>query len=146
MIKISELFEKYFEKGYKYSITKYFSNSGFWYDILIMRGVGGFKISMNMRTHCMIIFGTANGRGEKAILENMDKLPSEMQEYFLNICRKCNSCRGCIKGVLKNPLTVTVVQRGVKTELCTMFPRHDWERPDRRLIELMFEYHELQEI
>lgn len=111
-----------------------------------MRGIGGFKISFIMRIQGLFVFGTMNGRGEKAMLEQIDKLSPKMQEYFLSICRKCTYCCGCIKGAVKKPFTVTIVQEGVKTELCPMFPRHDWEQLDNKLIDVLFEYHKLQEM
>lgn len=132
--------------GYKYITRPSLTSTFFSFAIIIRKNVGGFIFEYNPRKEWKISFGTFNGIGEKAMLDNFDNLEEDMKEHFISICRPCNGCRGCTKGGKNKVFTVRIKYNGNVSELCPMFPNHCWETIDKALIDRLIRYHDLQEI
>ena len=109
-------------------------------------GVGGFQIGYNPRKYKPFYFGTANGIGGKAMLEDFVNLDGDLQKHFINICRPCNGCRSCVKGGKNEIFKTKVSYNGKEYALCPCFPNHSWDTMDRGLIDLLFKYHDAQNI
>lgn len=140
-----ELTTKCLEKGYKQEINLHFTSTDLNLTIYFKNEVGGFQIGYNSRKYWQFYFGTMNGIGEKAMLEDFEKLDDDMKRHFMNICRRCNGCLACTKGGRNKPYTVRVNYAGKDFNLCPSFPRHAWETLDKELMDILFKYHDLQE-
>ena len=134
------------DKGYKQSIKCDMTATYIGFTISFKNGIGGFQIGYNPRKYKPFQFGTANGIGEKAMLEDFDNLDEDLKEHFINICRPCSSCRNCVKGGKNEMFTTRVSYNGKEYALCPCFPNHSWDTMDRRLIDLLFKYHDAQNI
>jgi len=131
-------------KGYTQSVSCSMTATSTRIAISFSNGVGGFLIHYNPRKYKSFQFGTANGIGEKAMLEDFDNLDEDLQKHFIDICRPCNGCRSCVKGGKNKMFTTTVNYKGTSYNLCPCFPRDSWDRLDRALIDLLFKYHDAQ--
>jgi hypothetical protein len=107
-------------------------------------GVGGFNIAYNNKRRCGILYGTLNGIGQKAMLEDFDNLSDRMKQHHTLICKKCDGCLVCTKGGKNKIFTIYVEYGGESYNLCPMFPRNNWETLDEDLMDKLFEYHALQ--
>jgi len=134
------------DKGYTQSMKCDMTATYIGITISFKNGVGGFQIGYNPRKYKPFQFGTANGIGEKAMLEEFCSLDEDLKEHFINICRTCNGCRGCVKGGKNEMFTTRVSYNGKDYALCPCFPNHGWDTMDRRLIDLLFKYHDAQNI
>lgn len=134
------------KSGYTYNVRTGLSQTDITISIEMKNGVGGFLIVYNPRKTQKVGFGTLNGIGEKAILDNFNNLDNEMKAYFISICRPCHDCFGCTKGGKNKPFTVNVHYNDQDYRLCPMFPNHSWEMIDDALIHRLMKYHELQNI
>ena len=74
-------------------------------------------------------FGLLSGVGEKAMLEDFERLDPALQALFLRICRPCSGCGGCTKSGKNARFTVTVQANGTSHALCPQFPQHEWQKP-----------------
>jgi len=143
---LSVLQKQAIDKGYTQSIECKMTATSIDFTIAFKNGVGGFLIGYNPRKYKPFYFGTMNGIGEKAMLGDFDKLDEDLKEHFINICRPCSSCRGCVKGGKNEMFTTKVSYYGKDYVLCPCFPNHSWDTMDRRLIDLLFKYHDAQNI
>ena len=133
-------------KGYTQSIKCDMTATYIGFTISFKNGVGGFQIGYNPRKYKPFQFGTANGIGEKAMLEDFDNLDEDLKEHFINICRPCSGCRNCVKGGKNEMFTTKVSYNGKDYALCPCFPNHSWDTMDRRFIDLLFKYHDAQNV
>ena len=131
--------------GYVSNVRALLTRTDFSFNVELRRGVGGFLLVFSPRKAVKAGFGTLNGVGEKAMLEDFDNLPPDMKDYFLTICKPCNGCLECTKKGRNKPFTVCVSHNGRQYVLCPLFPRHLWEAPDPQLVRRLMTYHELQE-
>ena len=134
------------DKDYTQSIECKMTATSIDFTISFKNGVGGFQIGYNPRKYKPFYFGTANGIGEKAMLEDFDNLDEDLKEHFVSICRPCNGCLGCTKSGNNKTFTTTVIHNAKEYKLCPCFPCHSWDTMDRRLIDLLFKYHDAQNI
>lgn len=132
------------EEGYTFAIRTVIAQNEIGMSIDMKYGIGGFQIVYNARKTQKVGFGTLNGIGEKAMLEDFNNLDHDMQDHFISICRSCNGCLGCTKGGKNKLFTVKVVYKGENYNLCPMFPNHTWETMDEALVDRLMKYHELQ--
>ena len=133
------------EKGYATSIECSMTLTDLGFAIVFKRGVGGFSIGYRARKYQQFQFGTLNGIGEKAMIEDFGNLDTDMQTHFINICRICNQCLGCTKNGKNQVFTVNVEYKDKSYSLCPSFPNHSWDTIDENLISLLFKYHDAQE-
>ena len=133
-------------KGYKQSVSCDMTATYIGITISFNNGVGGFQIGYNPRKYRPFYFGTANGIEEKSMLEDYENLDPKLKEHFVNICRPCNGCLGCTKSGKTKAFNTAVSFGGKDYSLCPCFPCHSWDTMDRRLIDLLFKYHDAQNI
>ncbi len=132
-------------KRYTFDNRVQLSPTGFDMNIVMNNRVGGFSILYNPRKEQKVGFGTINGIGEKAMLDDFEHLDDDMKEHFINICKPCNGCLTCTKGGKNKIFTVSIIYNGNHHSLCPMFPNHWWETPDQSLVDRLMKYHDLQE-
>lgn len=140
-----DLKNKCLEKGYKQEIQYHFGTSDLCFTIKFANKIGGFLIGYNPQQSYQFYFGTMNGIGEKAIIEDFDNLDNQMKEFFFKICRKCTGCLNCTLNRKIKPVAVNVNYDGKDYNLCTYFPSHLWQSIDEEHINILFKYHDLQE-
>ncbi|MCL2445938.1 MAG: hypothetical protein FWD06_04135 [Oscillospiraceae bacterium] len=133
------------DKGYTQSCVCSMTATSIDFNISFKNAIGGFLIGYNPRKYQPFYFGTINGIGEKAMLDDFDNLDKDLQEHFINICRTCNSCLGCTKGGKNKIFAINVTHDGKDYNLCPCFPRHSWDTIDRGLMDILFKYHDAQE-
>ncbi|MDR1693089.1 MAG: hypothetical protein LBR72_07000, partial [Oscillospiraceae bacterium] len=141
-----KLREQCLKKGYTEAVRFNFGATNFDFSITFNNKVGGFLIGFNPRKSQQFSFGTVNGIGEKAMLEDFDRLGADLQRHFLSICRVCNGCRACEKGGRNKRFAVKITYDGEERTLCPSFPRHSWETLSQELIDTLFAYHDAQEV
>jgi hypothetical protein len=141
---LMELKDKCLEKGYNQEINLHFASTDLGFTIYFRNEVGGFQINYNSRKYWQFSFGTINGIGEKAMLEDFDHLDDDMKQYFVDICRPCSGCLVCTKSGRNKMFTVCANYAGKEYRLCQSFPRHEWETLDSGLVDILFKYHDLQ--
>ncbi len=132
------------QKGYTYDTEVKLGSTDFGMNIMMSTDIGGFRVVYNPRKEDKVRFGTQNGIGEKAMIEHFEDLPQEMQEHFIEICKRCSGCKYCTKGGKNKMFTVNVQFGGEKYHLCPMFPQHEWASLDQALIDRLMVYHDLQ--
>ncbi len=142
---LTELEAECLARGYRPYLFTDFGQTGFGFGLELLRGPGGFRIGYNPRKYWQFCFATKNGIGEKKMLENFASLSPAMQKHFISSCRPCTGCMSCTKGGKAKMFTIHATYEGAEYALCPQFPRHEWEHFDRERMELLFEYHELQE-
>ncbi|MCL1855909.1 MAG: hypothetical protein FWF86_09265 [Clostridia bacterium] len=140
-----EIQNRCLENGYEKIMYCSFGASGFDFSIRFQNKVGGFLIGYNPRKYQPFYFGTINGIGEKAMLEDFDNLDEDLQAHFINICRTCSGCLGCTKGGKNKIFATNVTYEGKEYNLCPSFPCHSWDTIDRGLMDVLFKYHAAQE-
>jgi hypothetical protein len=140
-----ELQEQCLKEGYKISFECYLNATGLGYNIQFRNKVGGFLINYLVRKYQQFTFGTLNGIGEKAMLEDFENIDKDLQNHFVSVCKICNDCLGCTKGGKNKVFTVKVTYDGKERKLCPSFPKHNWNTIDHRLIEVLSKYHVAQE-
>jgi hypothetical protein len=133
------------EKGYARSVECFMTATDISYNILFKNSIGGFIIDYRSRKYRQFGFGTLNGIGEKAMLDDFDNLDKDLQEHFIRICRTCNRCLICTKGGKNKIFTVEVSHGGKTRSLCPSFPQHSWDAYEPGLIETLHKYHAAQE-
>ncbi len=141
---LTNLKSKCYEKGYNYEAKLHFAATDLSLTLCFVNEVGGFQIGYNSRKYWQFSFGTMNGIGEKAMLEDFDQLDDEMKQHFISICRPCSGCLVCTKSGKNKIFTVHVKYIGKDYKLCPSFPCHEWETLNSGLIEILFKYHDLQ--
>lgn len=139
-----ELQNKCMEKGYSRDIRLHFTATDLSFAVCFKTETGGFQIGYSSRKYRQFSFGTMNGIGEKAMLEDFENLDEDMQRHFVGICRPCSGCLSCTKNGKNKIFTVRVHYAGKEHSLCPCFPCHEWETLDGRLAEILFRYHDLQ--
>jgi len=142
---LSELQKRCLEEGYVQSTGCAITATGLEYSISFKNKIGGFAIGYHSRKEQQFSFGTINGIGEKAMLEDFENLDKDLQEHFVGVCKSCNRCLICTKGGKNEVFAVNVTHGGKKYNLCPSFPRHGWDTMDRKLMEVLFKYHAAQE-
>ncbi len=90
LLKLKETCE---QKGYVFDTVVKLSETDFSISCKLNTGVGGFGISYNPRKESKVGFGTQNGIGEKAMIEDFDNLSEIMKEHFIDICKQCTDCQ-----------------------------------------------------
>ena len=140
-----ELRDRCLAEGYEQEFGVGVSSTSIDYNIIFKNKIGGFGIGYRSRKYQQFFFGTINGIGEKAMLEDFENLDGDLKEHFIGICRTCNSCMGCTKSGKNKAFTVCVTYGGKEYSLCPQFPRHGWDTLDRELIDVLFKYHVAQE-
>ena len=141
---LMELKNKCLEKGYNQELNLHFVSTDLSFTIYFKNEIGGFQIGYNSRKYWQFSFGTMNGIGEKAMLEDFDNLDDDMKQHFINICRPCSGCLVCTKSGKNKIFTVHVNYAGKDYNLCPSFPCHGWETLDSGLMDILFKYHDLQ--
>lgn len=141
---LTELKNKCTEKGYNQEINLHFTSTDLIFNIYFKNEVGGFQIGYNSRKYWQFSFGTMNGIGEKAMLEDFDNLDDDMKQHFISICRPCRGCLVCTKNGKNKIFTVHVNYAEKDYSLCPSFPRHAWKTLDSCFMEILFKYHDLQ--
>ncbi len=141
---LMELKNKCLEKGYIQEINIHFTATDLSFTIYFKNEVGGFQIGYSSRKYWLFSFGTMNGIGEKAMLEDFDNLDDDMKQHFISICRPCSGCLVCTKSGKNKIFTVHVNHAGKDYKLCPSFPCHGWETLDSGLMDILFKYHDLQ--
>ena len=141
-----ELQKSCLEKGYDQLVKSRMGATNFDFSISFKNGIGGFHIGYNPRRYEQFSYGTINGIGEKAMLEDFENLDHDLQKHFISICKTCNNCGVCEKGGKNKKFTVSVGYDGKGYALCPSFPRHGWETIDHELIDILFKYHDAQEV
>ena len=114
-------------KGYHFTCKCGITGTDYFFSVILQKNVGGFLFSYNPRKEWKLSFGTLNGIGEKAMLEDFASLDEDMKEYFLHICKPCNNCLGCTKKGRNEVYTVKVT--------CL----------NSKLIKVLLKYHDLQD-
>lgn len=140
-----ELQERCLKEGYEPSFECYLNATGLGYNIHFKNKVGGFLINYLVRKYQQFTFGTLNGIGEKAMLEDFENIDENLQKHFVGVCKICNGCLGCTKNGKNKVFTVKVAYDGNEYNLCPSFPQHSWNTIDHRLIEVLSKYHIAQE-
>jgi hypothetical protein len=133
-------------KGYAQLISCDMTATYIGITILLKNGVGGYQIGYNPRKYKPFYFGTANGIGQQAMLNDFDNLDGDLKNHFINICRPCNECLNCTKNGKNKIFTAMVTFNGKEYKLCPNFPRHSWDTMDRGLIDLLYKYHDAQKV
>lgn len=139
-----ELKNQCLKRGYEQELRFMFTGTDLTCEVQFKSEVGGFQIGYNSRKYRQFYFGTLNGIGEKAMLENFDNLDDDMKQHFINICKPCNGCLICTKNGKNKAFTVNVNFNVKDYKLCPSFPRHSWETYNVELIDVLFKYHDLQ--
>ena len=80
------------------------------------------------------------------MLEDFENLDYDLQKHFIQICGNCKYCNGCTKNGRNEIFTVKVNFEGKEYNLCPNFPQHSWDTFDRDLIDVLFKYHNAQEV
>lgn len=132
------------ENGYRKEIELCLGSTDLNFNLYFRNEVGGFHIGFNSRKYQQFFFGTINGIGEKAMLEDFNHLSDDMKRYFINICKTCEGCLFCTKGGKNRIFAIKVQFNGKEYNLCPAYPRHLWETIDSEMIDVLFEYHDLQ--
>ncbi len=129
-------------EGCRVELRACFSGTAIGYDIVYLTSEQntGFKITFNNRKKELWRFGLLSGVGEKAMLEDFERLDPALQALFLRICRPCSGCGGCTKSGKNARFTVTVQANGTSHALCPQFPQHEWQKPDRALADTLCLY------
>ncbi|MDL2287127.1 hypothetical protein LJB90_01005 [Eubacteriales bacterium OttesenSCG-928-G02] len=140
-----ELQQRCLLNGYEQSIRRAMGASGFDFNIAFKNKIGGFLVNFSPRKNWPFAFGTINGIGQKAMIEDFDNLDKDLQKHFISICKICNGCLGCVKGGKNKIFTVNVNYDGKEYNLCPCFPKDTWESLDYELIDILFKYHKAQE-
>lgn len=107
-------------EGCRVELRACFSGTAIGYDIVYLTSEQntGFKITFNNRKKELWRFGLLSGVGEKAMLEDFERLDPALQALFLRICRPCSGCGGCTKSGKNARFTVTVQANGTSHALC----------------------------
>ncbi|MHB1484883.1 MAG: hypothetical protein ACYCYI_09490 [Saccharofermentanales bacterium] len=134
------------KRKYRAQMHLDFGPTNFSFSLEFRNTIGGFLIVYSPRKYQKFGFGTLNGIGEKAMLEDFTKIDRDMQEHLLSICRPCSNCLGCTKGGKSKVYTVNVEFDGKPFQLCPQFPQHSWADFDCKMIDILFKYHDLQEV
>ena len=140
-----ELQKRCLDKGYTQSIECGMSATGIGFSICFKNAIGGFTIGYSSRRVQQFQFGTANGIGEKAMLEDFGNLDRDLQAHFVDICNDCNGCLICTKGGKNKMFATHVIYDGKEYTLCPSYSRHVWDTLDRGLMDVLFKYHDAQE-
>jgi len=140
-----ELQKRCLEKGCTQSIECGMSATGIGFGISFKNAIGGFTIGFSSRSHQPFRFGTANGIGQKAMIEDFGNLDRDLQGHFIDICRTCCGCLNCTKGGKNKIFAVKVTYNGKDYTLCPSFPRDNWDTLDEELMDVLFKYHDAQE-
>ena len=140
-----ELQKRCLENGYEQSIRSDIGASGYDFTITFKNKIGGFCLGYRPRKYQQFFFGTLNGIGEKAMLEDFENLDKDLQKHFISICKPCNDCLICTKGGKNKIFTININYDGKDYKLCPSFPCHEWETIDHELMDVLFKYHDLQE-
>ena len=144
---LHEIQNKCLKNGYEKDIKCSFGSSGFDFGISFRNKVGGFVIGYNPRKYWQFYFGSLNSIGVKAMLEDFENLDNDLQKHFVNLCRNCNGCLGCVKGGKNKIFAVNIKYAGKEYNLCPdNYARHNWETINYDLAEVLFKYHAAQEI
>jgi hypothetical protein len=141
---IMKLRERCLAEGYSEELKTEFTATSLGIGTQYHNGVGGFNIGYSTRKRCGVLYGTLNGIGQKAMLEDFDNLSDRMKQHHIEICKKCDNCLVCTKGGKNKIFTIHVEYGGESYNLCPMFPRNTWETLDEDLMDKLFEYHALQ--
>jgi len=139
-----ELKNRCLKRGYTHEINLSLGSTDLVFNVYFKNEIGGFHIGYNLRKYWQFSFGTINGIGEKAMLEDFDNLDDGMKRHFINICKPCSGCLICTKGGKNKIFTVPVNYDSKEYKLCPSYPRHAWETIDCGLIDTLFKYHDLQ--
>jgi hypothetical protein len=142
---IKKLEHKCIEKGYKTHIRGGITTTIYDFSVRFQNNIGGFIFQYNPRKIEQIRYGTINGIGAKAMLEDFKNLDSDLQKHFIENCGRCRGCKGCTKGGNSKVFTVSVRYQGEDILLCPQFPNSCWDTVDNLKIETLFKYHDLQE-
>lgn len=141
---LTELGARCLAEGYTREIRTGFGATGYDFSVRFSNGVGGFIFQYNPRKYQRFSFGTQNGIGEKAMLEDFANLDADLQAHFLRICGRCRNCMGCTKGGKNKIFTVDVCHKGEKHALCPQFPNHWNDRMTPETADTLFKYHAAQ--
>ncbi len=141
---LMDLRSKCLEKGYTEEWNLHFTSTDLGVAVYFKNAVGGFQIVYNSRKYWQFSFGTMNGIGEKAMLEDFDHLDDDIKRHFLSICRPCSGCRVCTKNGKNKIFTIHARYDGKEYNLCPSFPAHSWETLDNGMMDVLFKYHDLQ--
>ena len=140
-----ELQKRCLNKGYTQSITCGMSATGIGFGISFKNAIGGFTMGFSSRSYQPFFYGTANGIGEKAMLEDFYNLDKDLQAHFIDICKTCNGCLICTKAGKNKIFAVKVTYNGKDYTLCPSYPRHGWDTINKALMDVLFKYHDAQE-
>ena len=133
-------------KGYVLTVSCEMTATYIGITISFNNGVGGFQIGYNPRKYKPFYFGTANGIGEKAMLDDFDNLDGDLKEHLVKTCKPCNGCLTCTKNGKNKIYTTIVTHNGTEYKLCPSFPWHRWDAYDRGLIDSLYKYHGAQNV
>lgn len=115
-------------------------------EFFFTNSVSGFCVGFDRRKYNQIGFGVINHRNFKAMLEDFYELDESFQDFIVNVCRKCNSCKQCTKGNPKTALFYkTVTHKNEELNLCPSFPSFGWHSMDDALMKNILICIELQE-
>ena len=142
---LPELQKRCLEEGYALSIENVMKPAELGYKFTFKNKIGGFVIEYHTRKYQQFSFGTINGIGEKAMIDDFENLDKDLQEHFVNICKICDNCLICTKNGKNKVFAVNVAFDGKEYNLCPSYPRHGWDTIDRKLVDVLFKYHATQE-
>lgn len=139
-----QLQKRCLEEGYVPSVECSITATSLGYNIIFRNKIGGFLFCFLVRKYQQFSFGTLNGIGEKAMIEDFENLGTDLQAHFISICRVCTHCLACTKGGKNKVFAINVVYGGKEYNLCPSFPQHSWDTIDNRLTDVLFKYHAAQ--
>ena len=138
--------DKCLQSGYEKGFQCGFGPSGFDFSVTFRRGAGGFVFGYYPRKAWQFAFGSMNGIGLKAMLEDFENLDQALQTYLMGVCKTCDGCFFCAKGGRNRIFAVKVKHGGRDYTLCPdTYARQNWATLTPDLAAALFTYHAAQE-